>query len=112
MTNGPIEFLGEEPLHEVGETEFGGVDGLIQPARDDGAFLGSPESKGGHADLYSSEVNTVMSRRARMPLVGREQVDGVSADGEAVVDPVTGREVPADRMEDGLSARLSDIKPA
>lgn len=31
MTSGPIEY-GDEPGHEVPPSEYGGADGLVQPA--------------------------------------------------------------------------------
>lgn len=113
MSTGPIEFLDEEGPRKVPDSEFGGADGLIQPARDDGTFAGSPESKGGHDDdaLTPSELRGMVTRRADVPLSGVEARDGVSADGELVVDPATGRVVPLDRLEDGTSARLSDMQP-
>jgi hypothetical protein len=104
-----IDF-GDEPARRVPDTEFGGADGLIQPARDDGRFDGAPEAKGGHVDLTASELNGVMKRRASLPAVGREQY-GEVIDGETVVDPVTGREAPLDRIEDGTTALPSDMQP-
>jgi hypothetical protein len=32
-------------------------------------------------------------------------------DGETVIDPVTGREAPLDRIEDGTTALPSDMQP-
>ena len=113
MSTGPIEFLGESAGHDVPDTEFGGADGLIQPAREDGRFAGDPASKGGHDDdaLTASELRGILARVAGVPLSGVEGRDGVSLTGEDVVDPLTGRAVPIDRIEDGLSALPSDQKP-
>lgn len=112
MTNGPIEFMGEENRPRRPATEFGGEDGLIQPEKPE-ALKGDPAASGGHGpdSLTPSELNGMMARQAGVPLVGLEQTTGVSASGEVVIDPVTGREVPLDRIEDGLSAKLSDQLP-
>jgi hypothetical protein len=110
VSTGPIEFIGESAGHEVPDTEFGGADGLIQPAREDGLFRGDPAARGGHDDdaLTASELRGMVVRRGMVPLDGVEGRDGVSATGEDVVDPHTGRAVPIDRIEDGLSVLPSD----
>jgi hypothetical protein len=42
--------------------------------------------------------------------MGIEQRDGISLSGDAVIDPVTGREAPVDRIEDGLGVRPSEFR--
>lgn len=126
MTTGPIEFVGDSgPPREVPATEVGGADGLIQPANDV-PLSGDPEASGGH-DLESDkadtlgEINAMMARRAMTPLVGREQLGvaepGMFGDVEGtgeVIDPATGRAVPASRNQEsgGVGSReLGDLKP-
>lgn len=113
MSNGPIEFLGEEPVHEVPRTEFGGADGLIQP-EDDTILPGGVEASGGHRlDGDSREVigerSAIMARAAREPVSGEAGRTGVDPD-QTVVDPVSGRFLADSLSEDGLSARLSDLR--
>lgn len=119
---GPIEFLGEEPGHHVPGTEMGGVSGLIQPERAE-ILLGDPAASGGHA-LTESEVAAVMGRVARIPQTSLAGGAIVVSDGDAVVDPLTGREVPAELNKKstadpesgggragGSVGELSDLKP-
>lgn len=96
MPTNPIEFMGEEPGHDVPRTEFGGDDGLIQgeqPAR----LKGDPNASGGHVlddgpdRQVVSERAGIVARVAMEPLVGSEQSTGVSLTGEELRDPVTGR---------------------
>lgn len=91
MTNGPIEFLSDSEGHEVPSSEYGGADGLIQP--------GQVEGRDAHTELTQSEVLGIASRRARVPLVGREQIGEYNA-GEVVADPHTGRGLPPDASSD------------
>jgi hypothetical protein len=67
MSTSPIEFLGENPARATAATEYGGADGLIQPA---------PHS------MTPSEANSAIMRAAMH-----------SDDG---VDPATGMAVPDD----------------
>lgn len=127
---GPIEFLGEEPTHEVGTTEMGGVDGLIQPARAE-LLAGAVEASGGHVldgRMVPSEgigdAAGVLRRQGMRPLSPSEAVTGVEDLGwavqaaeqgmgaDAVVDPVTGRAVsPEINKAGGTVGELSDLKP-
>jgi hypothetical protein len=119
-SSGPIEFLGEDGDPKiVPDTELGGASGLIQPARTDGAFLGSPESKGGH-DLelsddrqVMSEVNDMMGRVARVNGSLVEQQTGVADNPGVLADPHTGREVPDGKNKVGGQGKgeLSALKP-
>lgn len=95
MTNGPIEFLGEEFVDEKPHSEFGGGDGLIQ---------------GGDHEQTAGESHGIVVRAGRRVLSSREQWTG-EADGEdgVVVDPLTGLEVKEENVVDGSTARLSDI---
>jgi hypothetical protein len=70
MSNGPIEFMGEGPAHEVPASELGGADGLIQPP---------PH------EMTASEANAAIMRASLSP------VDS----GDQVIDPATGRVVDA-----------------
>ncbi|MBZ5739765.1 hypothetical protein [Nocardioides mangrovi] len=70
MPNGPIEFLGEEPLHYTPPAEYGGADGLIQPP---------PHP------MTPSEANAAIVRAG---MYGDLLDDGI------VTDPATGRIVP------------------
>lgn len=110
MSTGPIDF-GEGEIHEVPSTEFGGADGLIQPERGE-TLKGDPLASGGHNDdaLTPSELRGIMARTAGVPLAGVEQRDGISLTGDVVIDPVTGREAPVDRMEDGLGVKTSEFR--
>lgn len=122
-SQGPIEFLGEEPAHDLPGTEMSGESGLVQPAVAGGAFAGAPEAAGGHewssravGGGVNSEVSSALGRAAMLPLVGSEQTTGVSLTGEVVVDPLTGREVPADLNVAAppvgdVRGSLSDLQP-
>jgi hypothetical protein len=91
VSSGPIEFLGEEPGHEVAATEFTGSDGLIQPSpREVGLKARVDGMEIGH-ELTASEVSAVSGRAARVPLNYREAGTGESDTGDLVVDPLTGR---------------------
>lgn len=112
MSDGPIEFLSDEPVRKVGDTEFGGRDGLIQPELDP---LGGP----GH-ELDAGEIRGVMARAGSAPLddvAGRSGVANGSTPGGGtdgtVVDPVTGRSVGPDKNQDVTNggAKFSDLKP-
>lgn len=114
MSSGPIEFLSDVEGHDVPATEMGGADGLIQPAKvGEGEFAGAPEAQGGHSDeaLYEFEKSGIAGRAAGVPLVVAEQRSGESLTGEVVQDPVTGRTLKPDQLEDGLAANLSDLQP-
>lgn len=80
MTEGPIDFLGEDRHVDVGETEFGGGPGLVQ----------------GRDHVPSSSEVRGMAVRANpvyeTTLVDGREVTQVVADSPGV-DPVTGREV-------------------
>ena len=129
MSIGPIEFLGEEPTHEVPATEMGGEDGPIQPAKVD-LLRGDPLASGGHVldgravgGGVNSEGGNILHRAGNRPLSSAEAVSGVEggewaavagAQGmgaDAVVDPLTGRALSPELNVDGKSARLSDLKP-
>lgn len=70
MMNGPIEFMGERPDHRVPASDYGGADGLIQPA---------PHR------MTPSEANAAIVRAG---MYGDLMDDGI------VTDPATGRIVP------------------
>lgn len=120
MTQNPIQFLSEDgDPKQVQDTEMGGASGLIQPARGDGAFLGSPESKGGH-DLelgdnreIVSDVHGVVARAAMDPLSPSEQVTGVPDVPGTIRDPHTGRVAPDTKNAAGGGGKgeLSSLKP-
>lgn len=122
MSQSPIEFLGEEPAHELPSTEFGGADGLIQPlvppvrglnaleGHGDEAFLGTREGVG--------ELNSMIMRRGSTPLDPTEAWTGVASaasmgPGGEVMDPETGRLVPVDGNKPGGAGagELSDLQP-
>lgn len=117
MTTGPIEFLSDSgPAREVPSTEFGGADGLIQPANDT-RLNGDPEASGGHTlesgrREESSEVAGIIARDAMRPLSPTEGWTGV-ASTEDVVDPVTGRVAPSTVNKAGGTGvgELSDLQP-
>jgi hypothetical protein len=69
MSNSPIEFLGERPGQRVPASEYGGVDGLLQP----------PPHR-----LTPSGANAAITRAGMYP---DETMN------EFIVDPVTGRVV-------------------
>lgn len=117
MSDGPIEFMGEEAGHDVPSTEFGGADGLIQP--EDGTVLrGDPGASGGHRITedagkreYVSEKLQIAARVGMSPLSMREQITGI-ADDEEIVDPHTGRAVGqgAYKKASGERGELSDLQ--
>lgn len=123
MSNSPIEFLGEEPGHDVPATEYGGDDGLIQPEQP-GVLRGDPAASGGHVLSEDAgergivgEKNAVGVRAAMANGSLREQVTG-EADDEEIRDPATGRVVPpgAYKNVDGsrrgsASGDLSSLQP-
>jgi hypothetical protein len=121
MSQGPIEFLSGTPVHEVKPTEFGGADGLIQPEKAE-RLRGDPDASGGHVlsgdapeRQIVSERAQVLMRQATVPLTGAEQTTGVSATGEDIVDPVTGRALDGGAIGKASapgSGELSDLKPA
>lgn len=119
MSGGPIEFLGDRgPAHLVPGTEFGGADGLIQPVRKDGAFVGAPEAKGGHdlelSDdrLVVSEVSGILKRAGLRVGSLRQQQTGEPDDASMVADPVTGRLAPDSKnVAGGERGELSGMKP-
>lgn len=118
MTNGPIEFMGEEPGHDVPLSEYGGDDGLIQPEQP-GILKGDPAASGGHVltddagDVQRVHEKSSIAGRAAMQNGSlREQVTGV-ADSEEIVDPLTGRQVGLGAIKKGGngSGELSSLKP-
>lgn len=121
-SSGPIEFLGEEPPHDLGGTEFGGVSGLVQPEKGE-TLKGDPDASGGHVwskdavgGGVNAEVSQAITRAGGVPLNPREAVTGVSDTGEEVVDPVTGRVVPAEFLGSAPDlgdevGGLSDLQP-
>lgn len=64
MSDGPIEFLSDQEPHTVPASEFGGADGLIQPAP--------------HV-LTNSERSAAL-RRAGATVDGVDPVTGLDAD--------------------------------
>lgn len=115
MVQGPIEFLGATEAHEVPATEFGGEDGLIQPAKDD-TLPGAPEAEGGHSIMSDdkqalSERIGVAARVASKPLSVREQITGEPDTPDEMFDPHTGVQLPPDWKVNGVGAALSDMKP-
>lgn len=118
MSNGPIEFMGEEPGHDVPATEYGGDDGLIQPEQP-AILRGDPSASGGHilsddaGDVQRVyEKNSIAVRTAMQNGSLREQLTG-EADNEEIVDPVTGRQVGVGALKKGNGERgeLSSLKP-
>lgn len=107
MTTGPIDF-GDEPVRATGySTPYGGVDGLIQPETIAG--------KDAHSELTEQEKRDIAARRGSVPLTPLEGVTGVIAD-EAIIDPVTGRELDKSELMDVTDAvthkgELSSLKP-
>jgi hypothetical protein len=112
MTTGPIEFLSDGVIREVPESEFGGADGLIQPAKDV-EMPSAPEAQGGHSDeaLYEHERNSMAARYGTVALSVREAITGEPDTPDVMFDPATGRQLPVEWSEDGLSAKPSDLKP-
>lgn len=116
MTTGPIEFLSDAgPAHEHPATEYGGADGLIQPAKDE-ILSGDPEASGGHSVMGSQaevqgERSSMAMRAAMAPLSLREQKTGEADQQGVMVDPATGMQVPQDWAVDGESGKPSDLKP-
>lgn len=113
MSTGPIEFLGGGSVHEVGATEMGGADGLIQP-RKDGLMEGAPEAEGGHSIMgvgAEGERSSVAARVAGKHLSLREQITGEADTPDVMFDPVTGVALPPDWKVNGVGAALSDLKP-
>lgn len=91
MSSGPIEWLGEEPGHEVPSTEMGGGDGLIQNFPPSGELVAADGMPIRH-DLTASEIRGVMARKASVPVdVSARNEDAVRAaeDDAGVVDPHT-----------------------
>lgn len=129
MSSGPIEFLNDEPLHDSGVSEYGGVAGLIQPADGVGA-RGGRAGLPGH-ELTPSEIARVMVRGGSVGggssvlradgsvIVGTGSVGSVtdlvaaSGVGLGVVDPVSGRVLDPDASKDvtGDGGTFSDLKP-
>ncbi len=110
MSTGPIDF-DEEGARETGYgTEFGGVDGLIQPEVAPGAGTAKNPLEG-HA-LSETEKSRIAARRAMDPLSGRAAWTG-EPDTEQIFDPHTGREVDVADLEDvtGTGGTPSDLKP-
>lgn len=107
MTTGPIDF-GDEPVHATGySTEYGGVDGLIQPETIAG--------KDAHVDLTEQEKRDIAARRGMHPLSSSEGWTGQVAD-EAIIDPMTGRELDKSELMDvtdvaSHKGELSSLKP-
>lgn len=106
MTNGPIDF-GDTPVHETGyATEFGGVDGLIQPE-----LIAGKEA---HSELTEQEKRDIAARRGMHALTPTEGWTGVSE--QAIIDPMTGRELDKSELTDVTDAvshkgELSTLKP-
>lgn len=125
MSQSPIEFLGEEPGHDVPDSEYGGADGLIQPALPDPRGASGGPMLPGHDDDAlmatregAGEMLGMMARRANVPLGSMEAVTGIAGAGNAgpggeVLDPETGRVVPVDANKTGGkgAGELSDQKP-
>lgn len=98
VSTGPIEWMGEEPGHEVPATEMSGADGLIQP---NAAEVGLRDAEGmeiGHV-VDASEARGIATRASHVALSLREQRTG-EPDDERVIDPHTGRELEAEVFED------------
>ena len=111
MSSNPIEFLHDVPGHTVEPTEYGGSDGVIQPAL-------TPRGDEGHSVLTEGETSNVLARAGRVPLTPSEARSGVLDPGKedgTVIDPVTGRVVDPDMNED-VTAKSggtpSDLKPS
>lgn len=118
MSNGPIEFMGEEPGHDVPHSEYGGDDGLIQPEQP-GVLRGDPAASGGHMLTDDAgergivgEKAAIAARVAGKPLSPREQVTG-EADDEDLIDPVTGRSIGPGALKagGGGAGELSSLQP-
>jgi hypothetical protein len=118
MSNGPIEFMGEEAGHDVPHSEYGGDDGLIQPEQT-GVLRGDPAASGGHMLTDDAgergivgEKAGIAARVAMAPLSSREQMTG-EADDEELVDPVTGRQIGVGALKAGGqgSGELSSLQP-
>jgi hypothetical protein len=107
MTSGPIEWMGEEPGHEVAATEMSGADGLIQPSPAEVGLKAADGMDIGH-ELDQSEVRGVMTRASHVELTLREQRTGIP-DDEAVIDPHTGREVTPDLVKDVTGKPARDV---
>jgi hypothetical protein len=107
VTTGPIDF-GDEPVNATGYgTEFGGVDGLIQPERIAG--------KDAHSELTEQEKRDIAARRGMHALTPTEGWTGVVTD-PAIIDPMTGRELDKSELMDVTDAashkgELSSLKP-
>lgn len=107
MTTGPIDFGEGEPRATGYSTEMGGVDGLIQPETIAG--------KDAHVDLTEQEKRDIAARRGMHPLTPSEGWTGQVAD-EAIIDPMTGRELDKSELMDVTDApthrgELSSLKP-
>lgn len=102
MSSGPIEFMGESFRDIKPASEFGGVDGLLQP--DDVGEALADGMKIGH-ELTPSERAGVMARRAGVPLSSREAWTGESDAGEEVWDPATGRMLTQDELGQDVTGK-------
>jgi hypothetical protein len=104
MTTGPIEFLGEQAVDKIGDTEYGGAPGLIQPEVD-------PLGGEGH-HMTASETSSAMKRASAVPLSEAVARSGETTDQD-VIDPHTGRQVLDEDNKDvsGGGAKFSDQKP-
>ena len=107
MSSGPIDF-GEEEERATGySTEFGGVDGLIQPEE-----IAGEEA---HSVLTESEKTNIASRRGSHMLSSHEAWTG-EPDEVEITDPVTGRVLDPSDLEDvtdvgNHAGELSALKP-
>jgi hypothetical protein len=120
MSNSPIEFMGEEPGHDVPLSEYGGDDGLIQPEQG-AVLLGAPVASGGHMlkgddRQMISEKNNIMMRAASEPLPPSEGKSGIPDNPGIIDDPETGRRLPSDASvavdpaDPAGSTAVSDLK--
>lgn len=105
MSQGPIEFLGEGVVQSVPSTEYGGADGLIQPSVEEVDLKAADGMDIGHVP-DASESLQIMARRAMVPLDPITGKTGVEPEPD-VVDPATGRELPADM---GVSASPDGLR--
>jgi hypothetical protein len=78
MSNGPIEYLGEPRDRRMPPSEYGGEDGLLQPA---------PH------EPTASEARGMVARAAMRPLSPVEQRTGEVMGDAVLTDPHTGRPV-------------------
>jgi hypothetical protein len=107
MSNGPIEFLGEEFREVLPATEYGGIEGLIQG---DSGLLSAADGMPIRHDLTAGEIRGIMTRAAGVPvdINDRNQKEMEALLSLEVRDPHTGRALdPDDKNKDvtGKSGR-------